>query len=230
METEPRTSGGGRLLTAVAWAMVLVALWAWGVRLTGGSDGSGLLAGGTRGQLSDGRLLPPPLEPLTGAAVPTAVEIGAIGVSADVIPRGVESGGGVEPPPYEAADIAGWYDGGPAPGAAGAAVLVGHVDTETAPAVFYGLSAVSPGSEVSVARSDGTTATFTVERVDVVERAEFDAEAVYGAHDPRRAELRLITCGGTFDRERGTYSANVVVSAYLTGTGGAGGPAGHRAV
>lgn len=42
---------------------------------------------------------------------------------------------------------------------------------------------------------------------------------MYGQRQADRAELRLITCGGTFDRKTGAYTANVVVSAYLTGTG-----------
>ncbi|MFF5315818.1 class F sortase, partial [Streptomyces massasporeus] len=43
------------------------------------------------------------------------------------------------------------------------------------------------------------------------------AARVYGPHERGRAELRLLTCAGTFDRASGTYSANTVVSAYLTG-------------
>ncbi|WP_103501976.1 MULTISPECIES: class F sortase [Streptomyces] len=219
MAAEARSTGAGRLTSVLAWTVLLLALWVWGKDLTGGEGSHGVLADGTRGQLSDGRLLPPPLEPLGGSATPLRVEIASIGVRADIIPRGVDADGGVEPPPYEAPDIAGWYRGGPSPGAEGAALLVGHVDTETDRAVFYNLSSMEPGGEVTVVRSDGSTATFTVEAVEVIDRDDFDPDAVYGAHDARRAELRLITCGGTFDPDRRSYSANVVVSAYLTATG-----------
>lgn len=219
MTAEHRVPGAGRLVSVVAWALVLLLLWTWGRGLTEGEFPREVLPDAARGRLGDGSLLPPPLRPLEGTAAPLRVEIDAIGVRADVIPRGVDATGGVEPPPYEAPDLAGWYRDGPAPGAAGAALLVGHVDTETDPAVFYNLSSVEPGSEVSVARDDGARVTFTVESVEVVHRAEFDPGRVYEAHDARRAELRLITCGGTFDRERRAYSANVVVSAYLTDIG-----------
>jgi sortase (surface protein transpeptidase) len=225
MGAETRTLGAGRLLSAVAWALVLLALWLWGRSLTEGGLPGGLLPDGTRGQLSDGSMLPPPLKPLDGDAAPLRVEIDSIGVRAAVMPRGVDTTGGVEPPPYAAPEIAGWYRHGPTPGAEGAALLVGHVDTETDPAVFYNLSSLRPGGEVRVTREDGAAVTFTVESVEVVHRADFDPGRVYGAHDDRRAELRLITCGGTFDPERRSYSANVVVSAYLTdvGTARAGG-------
>ena len=54
--------------------------------------------------------------------------------------------------------------------------------------------------------------------VAVVRRDGFDAHQAYGPREPGRAELRLITCGGTFDRASRSYTANVIVSAYLTGT------------
>lgn len=68
-------------------------------------------------------------------------------------------------------------------------------------------------------RDDGKVAEFTVDDVEVVRRDRFDARQAYGPRQPDRAELRLITCGGTFDRVSRSYTANVIVSAYLTGTG-----------
>lgn len=206
-----------RLISAVAWAVLLLGLWVWGRDLTTG--GPTLPGDGSPVRLADGSPLPPALRPLPGDAAPQRVEIAQLGIRAEVIPRGVDAGGGVEPPSFETPDLAGWYADGPTPGAEGAALLVGHVDTETSPAVFYNLSAVEPGAQVRVVREDGSVAAFTVERVEVVERGDFDAERVYGPGDGGRAELRLITCGGRFDATARTYSANVVVSAYLTGTG-----------
>jgi hypothetical protein len=149
------------------------------------------------------------------AASPLRVDIPSVGVHAPIVPRGLDSAGAVDPPPYETPDVAGWWGAGPAPGSNGAALLVGHVDTATKPAVFYGLSSVTPGALVEVARSDGTVAQFTVEGVEVVPKAGFSADRVYGSDG--RPELRLITCGGTFDRAKQAYSANVVVFAALTG-------------
>ncbi len=67
-------------------------------------------------------------------------------------------------------------------------------------------------------RDDGTVAEFTVDDVQVFPRDQLDARQAYGPRE-WRAELRLVTCGGTFDRASRTYTANVVVSAYLTGHG-----------
>ncbi|MFI0896725.1 class F sortase [Streptomyces sp. NPDC020983] len=149
------------------------------------------------------------------AAVPTRIDIPSAGIHAGLVARGLKDGA-VDPPPYSTPDVAGWYRGGPAPGASGAAVIVGHVDTETQPAVFYGLSTVTRGALVSVTRDDGTVADFAVEAVETEEKAHFDAHRVYGSAG--RPELRLITCGGSFDETAQTYSANVVVYAALTGS------------
>lgn len=72
-----------------------------------------------------------------------------------------------------------------------------------------------------VTRADGSVAEFTVDDVRVFSRENFDPAEAYGPHRSERAELRLITCGGSFDKASGTYSANVIVSAYLSGVNSA---------
>lgn len=142
-----------------------------------------------------------------------------MGVQAPVVARGLDGRGAIDPPPFDQPGVVGWYASGAKPGAAGTALMVGHVDTETRPAVFYRLSTVKPGDTVRVMRDDGTVAEFTVDDVQVLPRDHFDARQAYGVRESGRAELRLITCGGTFDRADRSYTANVVVSAYLTGSG-----------
>ncbi|UED86083.1 class F sortase [Streptomyces profundus] len=213
-----RGAGPGLLTPLLVWTLVLGAFWFWGRELTGGA-GLPWLAFHDREERVrsvERSGLPSAGDPLPGDAPPRTVSIDSIGVAAEVLPRGLDEGGGVEPPPFDSADAVGWWAGGATPGAVGAAVLVGHVDTETEPAVFHALEKVGAGDEVRVERADGTAAVFTVSDVTLVERAGFDPERVYGPSTPGAAELRLITCGGTYDRERGSYSANVVVSAYLT--------------
>ncbi|WP_372407866.1 class F sortase [Streptomyces luteireticuli] len=219
MSDDVRASGRGRLLTGVAWAALLCALWLWGREVTEVSPGSwpatGDIAAAGRPPV---RALPPPLAPLPGAP-PQRLAIRAMGLRAPIEGRGLTREGAVEPPPYDRPGTVAWYRGGPQPGSPGAAVLVGHVDTDRAPAVFYELGSLRPGETVSVARADGSTAEFTVDDVTVFGKDHFDAGRVYGPHTAGRAELRLITCGGDYDRARRQYNANVVVSAYLTGTG-----------
>ncbi|KUN01392.1 sortase [Streptomyces yokosukanensis] len=209
----------GRLTTVLAWALLLLGLWLWGRALTGVPQGTGGPATGDAFALGpvDPALLPRAAEPL-GDALPRRVDIPRLGVRAPVVSRGLDAQGAVDPPPFDQPGVVGWYGAGTKPGARGAALLVGHVDTTTRPAVFYKLSTLQPGSTVRVVRSDGKVAAFTVDDVRVLPRVGFDAHQAYGPHRAGRAELRLITCGGTFDRASHSYTANVVVSAYLTGT------------
>ncbi|MEI5103170.1 class F sortase [Streptomyces sp. PmtG] len=212
--------GTSRLVMGVAWAVLLVGLWLWGNEIT---DVRGGLSDPTTGDVAAvgrpaGVELPRPHAPLA-AARPQRVDVPSLGVRAPVVARGLDADGAIDPPPYAQPGVVGWYGGGVRPGAAGTALFVGHVDTESRPAVFYHLSAVRPGEKIRVVRDDGSVAEFTVDDVRVLTRRDFDARTAYGPREGGRAELRLITCGGTFDHASRTYSANVVVSAYLTGTG-----------
>ncbi|PZA22338.1 sortase domain-containing protein, partial [Modestobacter versicolor] len=107
--------------------------------------------------------------------------------------------------------VAGWFAAGPAPGETGPAVLAGHVDDRTGPAVFFRLEELTAGDEVRVTGADGQLVTFTVTRVASYPKDAFATAEVYGP--TTGAELRLITCGGTFDRSRRSYTDNVVVFA-----------------
>ncbi|MFH8606568.1 class F sortase [Streptomyces sp. NPDC018029] len=218
MSSGGRATGSGRLLTGVAWAVLLVGLWLWGSDISGLRGGLSAPATGDVAAVGRplGVQLPPAHEPLAPAR-PQRVDVPSLEVRAPVAARGLDADGAIDPPSFAQADTVGWYAGGARPGEPGAALFVGHVDTETEPAVFYDLSALRAGEEIRVARDDGTVAEFTVDDVRVVTRARFDAEKAYGPHQEGRAELRLITCGGVFDKTARTYSANVIVSAYLTG-------------
>ncbi|WP_407549229.1 class F sortase [Streptomyces sp. Pv4-95] len=152
---------------------------------------------------------PPPL-PRSAAA---RVTIPAIKVSAPMVPLGLDKDGWVAAPPAEDPDLAGWYRGGPAPGENGTAIVVGHVDNFSGPAVFYGLGALKKGHTVRVTRKDGRTAIFEVYGVRVFAKDSFPTEEVYGSTG--RPELRVLTCGGGYSANAG-YAGNVVVFARMT--------------
>lgn len=157
--------------------------------------------------------LPLPVEvPLSvGVADPARVMIPDIGVAADVMPLGLLPDGSLETP--KDFSLTGWYKNGPEPGEPGAAVIAGHVDSRQGPAAFFRLRELAPGNEILVETADGASVRFVVERVEEHPKRAFPTAAVYGP--TIEPTLRLITCGGTFDRTARSYQNNVVVFANL---------------
>lgn len=165
------------------------------------------------------RTLTPDPSPLTRSR-PTRVRIPAIAVDSELVGLGLRHDGRMEVPP--GAFPAGWYTGAPTPGELGPAILAGHVDHGGTAGVFYRLRELEPGDTVEVVRQDGSTALFRVTRVEQHRKDAFPTAAVYGDID--HAGLRLITCGGPFDRGVHSYEDNIVVFAELDpGDIGAGG-------
>jgi hypothetical protein len=155
-----------------------------------------------------------PAAPL-GRSEPVRLAIPAIGVSTALIPLGLNADGTIEVPPLGRSAPAGWYRYLATPGEVGPAVILGHVDSaRDGPAVFYRLADLRAGDQIAVLRADGRTAVFTVTRVEDYPKSEFPTETVYGALD--HPELRLVTCGGAFDKIRRQYHGNVVAYATLT--------------
>lgn len=146
------------------------------------------------------------------AAQPTLLRIPSLGLTASFTePLGINVDQTIEVP--EGYDSVGYYTHGPTPGEVGPAVVLGHVDSYEGPAVFYSLGELVAGDTIAIDRIDGTTATFTVTRLERHEQAGFPTELVYGDID--HAGLRLVTCSGTFDREQQVYSHNLIVFAEL---------------
>lgn len=148
------------------------------------------------------------------ASRPLRVTIPAIRVHAPLSGLTLEGSGRLAAPPETDNNLAGWWADGPIPGAQGTAIIAGHVDIPTGPAVFYNLGALTSGMAINVLRADGSTAHFTVDSVDVYDADHFPDHKVYA--NTGQPELRLITCGGGFDKQRQQYNGNVVVSAHLT--------------
>jgi sortase (surface protein transpeptidase) len=138
-----------------------------------------------------------------------AVEVPSIGVRSGLVDLHLDRQGALKAP----ADYgtAGWFVDGPQPGQPGPAVIAGHVDSTDGPAVFYRLAEMAAGDEVTVNRQGAAPVRFAVTRVEQYPKDAFPTAAVYGPVPG--PELRLITCGGTFDRHAGSYRDNVVVYA-----------------
>ncbi len=176
------------------------------VRYTGvpstGYLGSSIGAAGQSAQ-------PSPPAAAVPVVAPVRIDIPRLGVSAPVDAIGLHDDHSIAVP--EAFDRTGWYSGLEAPGQVGTAVIVGHLDSHTGPAVFFKVPELGAGDAVVVALADGSTVPFVVERTERYRKLQFPTIAVYSRTD--RPTLRLITCGGTFDKKSRSYSDNVVVYA-----------------
>jgi sortase (surface protein transpeptidase) len=160
---------------------------------------------------------PVPSATVLPAARPTSLHIPSINVSSPITSVGLNSDRTMEvPQPGPLYDQPAWYRYSPTPGERGPSVIIGHVDSaKGGPSVFFTLGALKAGQRIEVARSDGTTAAFEVDSVKSFPKDSFPVRDVYG--DTDHAALRLITCGGSFDKRTHSYRNNIVVFAHLTG-------------
>jgi hypothetical protein len=145
-------------------------------------------------------------EKALGPSAPVGLEIAAIGVRTGVVPIVSRPERALDVPAAGADAPVSWDRRSPAPGEAGSSVMVGHVD-----AAFSRLRLLRPGDEILVHRADGSLVRFVVTGVGLYPRKAFPNERVYGPRD--HPELTLVTCGGTFDRNRRSYGSNLVVYA-----------------
>ena len=146
-----------------------------------------------------------------GTPVPVRIDIPKIHVTSSLDRLGRAADGTVEVPSDW--QVAGWYAPGPRPGDPGSAVILGHVDSKSGPAVFYRLRELDRGDEIRVARADGSTVRFIVERTQQYPKDRFPTDEVY--YPTLTPALRLVTCGGAFDPTAGHYRSNIIVFATL---------------
>ena len=146
-----------------------------------------------------------------GTPVPVRIDIPKIHVTSSLDRLGRAADGTVEVPSDW--QVAGWYAPGPRPGDPGSAVILGHVDSKSGPAVFYRLRELDRGDEIRVARADGSTVRFIVERTQQYPKDRFPTDEVY--YPTLTPALRLMTCGGAFDPTAGHYRSNIIVFATL---------------
>ncbi|MEV4471847.1 class F sortase [Nonomuraea sp. NPDC049504] len=206
----------GRRRCAAAWAAVAVVLVA---------AGTFLLLSARQGPGPPPVAQPAPsatsapagtveLRPLLRSA-PTRLLIPSIEVDAPVVAMGLNADGAAGEPPLSKPYLVSWFADGAAPGEIGVAAFYGHVDSRrSGPAVFYRVAQLQRGALVQVPREDGRTATFHIYTVERYPKSDFPTDHVYGETD--RPEIRLITCGGSFDSTAGSYRDNIVAFGALT--------------
>ena len=157
--------------------------------------------------LADYRVARPP----TQVARPVRLRIPALGVDSPLDELGQAADRTVEVPSNPLR--AGWYGLGPRPGQAGPAVILGHVDGKSRPGVFFRVRELDAGAEVVVDRADGSSARFRATRVTRMPKSAFPTGEVY--LPTAGSELRLVTCGGSFDASTQHYRDNVIAYAVL---------------
>lgn len=146
-------------------------------------------------------------------ARPTRLLIPAIDVDAPFVGLDITRSGQLEAPPADDVNLVGWQADGVSPGERGTAIIAGHVDTATSPAVFAELSELDKGDRFAVERSDGRRAVFVVDSAETFEKDDFPDRRVYA--DTPQAQVRLITCAGDYDHKAKDYTENLVVFAHL---------------
>jgi LPXTG-site transpeptidase (sortase) family protein len=212
-----RRRRAGRWALGVALAASALCAGGLGAAVFGLADVTPASAGATLTPASVTTALPAqrhdPRVRALARSVPVRIRIPAIGVSAPVMRLGKNPDGTVQVPSLGNHNLAGWYAYGPAPGQRGDAVILGHVDSYAGISVFFYLKDLRSGDRIYVTLADGKVATFAVDGVQKVTKTAFPTAAVYG--EARYPELRLITCGGPFDKTTGHYLDNIIVYAHL---------------
>jgi LPXTG-site transpeptidase (sortase) family protein len=138
--------------------------------------------------------------------VPIRLIIPTINVDAEIVSLGVSNKGEMEVPD-NTADV-GWFRLGSIPGEIGSAVIAGHFDGKFGePAVFTNLNKLKTGDKLYVKNESGISTTFTVSNIRTYDPGF--ADEVYSANDT--AHLNLITCDGTWNNNKKSYTKRLVV-------------------
>jgi LPXTG-site transpeptidase (sortase) family protein len=212
----------GALLGAVGLVLVgCLLIAALGLFLTGGWRQPVLRVRGTAAVGPSVPAVSPTADPALQAAQaivapagqPARLLVPSIKVDAPVEPVGLDAQGRMGTP-AQASDVA-WFSPGVTPGDVGDAVVAGHLDWTSGPAVFWLLGKVRRGDEITVVRANGSRATFVTDATSMVPY-DSDTRALFTRDGP--PSLTLITCAGTWDRQRGTYLQRLVVHASLAPT------------
>jgi hypothetical protein len=142
-------------------------------------------------------------------AAPTRVIIAALHIDGPVIPVGVNDAGQLDVPPDARTLV--WYRYGPSPGGSGSAVIAGHLNWRGTTGIFARLDKTPVGATITVVYDDGSQQDFIVSTVELVDKPAVAVNGTFAREGERL--LRLVTCGGEFEKAVRSYRSNVVVTA-----------------
>lgn len=164
----------------------------------------------TTGGLRPGPMGISPRPMVLSGAKPVSLQIGKIGLDAQV--ETIEIVNGVMQNPT-GPWIVSWYKETAKPGQVGNIVIAGHLDYwDVGPAVFYNITQVAKGDTVAITGDDGQVYTYAIEWLKNYDVANAPIQEIVG---PTKDEsLTLITCGGPFDYNTGHYLQRTVVRSH----------------
>jgi hypothetical protein len=142
-------------------------------------------------------------------AAPTRVIVAALNIDGPVIPVGVNADSQLDVPPDARTLV--WYKHGPSPGEPGSAVIAGHLNWRGTSGIFARLDEIPVGATITVIYDDGSQKDFIVSSVELVPKPAVAVDGIFATDGEHL--LRLITCGGEFEKKVRSYRSNVVVTA-----------------
>jgi len=152
------------------------------------------------------------LKPIYGS--PEKISIESLGISAAVVPVGVDDKGYLETPKNW--NEAGWYQKSAKPSEIGNLLINAHYDDNYGrPAAFWKLKNIKVDDKVTVLDSYGRYFHYKVVDIYYIGINDPKRSKVFEPFDKDKAVMTLITCGGVWVAGEGTYNNRLVVNAEL---------------
>jgi Sortase domain len=145
--------------------------------------------------------------PVLQGFVPDRIVVEALDVDASLVTTLVDADGVLVPP--EDPEQLGWWRGVRPGGGRGSVVVAGHIDsTRFGQGPLARLVDLDPGDRAVVTGPDGARVDYVVRGIETFPKESLPAAELFTAGGSER--LVLVTCGGRFDRGRGSWDSNIV--------------------
>lgn len=139
--------------------------------------------------------------------VPDRLVVQTLDLDAPLVTTLVDTDGAFVPP-EDPAELGWWRGVRPGEGA-GSVLVAGHIDARRfGQGPLARIVHLQPGDRAVLTGAEGSRAEYVVRGLQTFPKESFPAADLFGTDGPER--LVLVTCGGTFDRELGSWDSNVV--------------------
>lgn len=146
--------------------------------------------------------------PKSPVGIPIRLKIPSLNVNTSIEATGLTLAGAMGS--TKGPDNVAWFSPGTRPGMEGSAVIAGHYGWKDGiAAVFDRLRDLKKGDKIYIEDANGSTTVFIVREQKKYDQ-DADASPIFYSHDGK-AHLNLITCEGTWDKYKKSYSDRLVV-------------------